>query len=432
MDIPFLCLCAPLVPAVIAVVAPQLVRRQPVTIGAIICGVFLAAAALILQAIPQAETLRLVYNWVPELGVNFSLRLNPFSLWFAVLILALGGCIHLYACAYFAAHSRLPYLLGCLSLFTLAMLGIVASDNLYLLFLFWEATSLLSFLLVGFNDQISETREKAAQALLVTLGGGAALLVGFVMLHAHFETASITELLERAGDGSAATLSSAAVLLVLVGTLTKSAQWPFHFWLPNAMAGPTPVSAFLHSATMVKAGVFLLATLAPLLVDHPLWTPILTASGILTVVTAILRAAREDDMKAILASTTLAALGFLTILAGIGTPAALLGFVIFLTAHALYKAPLFLAVGNLEKRFGTRRLSQIGGVFKHAPLTAIALAISGFSLIGFAPLPGFLGKEYLLKATWAYSPLLAIAVALAAAGVLALGLQLVLPLFTKR
>ncbi|MBT8043775.1 MAG: DUF4040 domain-containing protein, partial [Verrucomicrobiae bacterium] len=193
----------------------------------------------------------------------------------------------------------------------------------------------------------------------------------------------------------------------------------------------TPVSAFLHSATMVKAGVFLLASLAPALSEHPWWTPVLTTSGILTVATAVLRASREDDMKSILASTTLAALGFLTILAGIGSPAALLGFVIFLTAHALYKAPLFLAVGNLEKRYGTRSLNRLRGSVYSAPWVGAALAISALSLIGVAPLPGFIGKEYLLKAVWAYSPVLAVAVALAAAGVLGLGLKLLVPLFDR-
>ncbi len=430
MDPVFLALGVPLLPALLALCAPALVRARPLACGVASAVALAVASAVVLAAVPDAAVRHLGFEWLPRLGIDFALRVDSFGAWFSALILGLGACVLLHACAYFAGNPRLPFLLAALAFFTLAMLGVVVSDNLYLLFLFWEATSLLSFLLVGFDDRQATTRAKASQALMVTMAGGAAMLAGFILLHAHFGSASISAIL--ASEVPAATLGGGAVVLVIIGALAKSAQWPFHFWLPNAMVGPTPVSAFLHSATMVKAGVFLLATLAPVLSAHPLWTPLLAGSGILTVGTAILRAAREDDLKAILASTTLAALGFLTLLAGLGTPAALLGFVIFLTAHALYKAPLFLAVGNLEKRFGTRRLSELGGVIRHAPVTALVLGVSAFSLIGLAPLPGFLGKEYLLKATWSYSPMLAVAVALAAAGVLALGFQLALPLFVRQ
>jgi len=433
MDPVFLCLGAPLVPALLASLAPGAVRRAPTLVAGASAAILGAAALILLARIPTLAEPRLVLPWLPALDIDFALHLHAFGGWFATLVLALGACILLYTGSYFAGHPRLPFLIGALSWFTLAMLGVIAADNLYLLFLFWEATSLLSFLLVGFHDELESAREKASQALLVTMAGGAAMLAGLIGMHLHYGSATLSTLLTATDAAPPATW---VVLLIALGAMTKSAQWPFHFWLPNAMAGPTPVSAFLHSATMVKAGVFLLATLAPLLAAHPLWTPLLATSGMLTIAAAVLRAAREDDLKAILASTTLAALGFLTLLAGIGTPAALLGFVIFLTAHALYKAPLFLAVGNLEKRYGTRRLSELGGIFRSSPVTGTALAISGFSLLGLAPMPGFLGKEYLLKATWAYSPLLAVAVALAAAGVLALGLQLALPLLfgppTKR
>ncbi|MEM1085707.1 MAG: hydrogen gas-evolving membrane-bound hydrogenase subunit E [Verrucomicrobiota bacterium] len=422
----------PLVLLAVAMLLPKLVRSRPGVVASLGALVLALGSVAMFARVPGLEPFVQSWAWVPQLGVEFSLRLDAFNAWFAALVLGLGAGVVLHTGGYLAKNPRLPGALAALSGFTLAMLGVILADNLYLLFLFWEATSLLSFLLVGFHHDKEEVREKASQALLVTLAGGACMLAGIVLLQLHFGTVSIVELLSMAGDGKAATLSNGAIVLLLLGAFTKSAQWPFHFWLPNAMVGPAPVSAFLHSATMVKAGVFFMATLAPLLSEHPLWTPLVAGAGLLTVGTAVLRGAREQDLKALLACTTLAALGFLTLLAGLGTPAAMLGFVIFLTAHALYKAPLFLAAGNFEKAFGTRKLDELVGAIKAAPLTGIAFAVSALSLIGLAPMPGFLGKEYLLKATWAYSPMLAVATALAAAGVLGLGLKLLLPLLDWR
>ncbi len=424
---PFFLLCLPVLVSLGSLLFPGLVRRFPNQFGMGIALLFGAAAI----CLPGQGTAHLSIPWVPQLSMELAFRMTPFTAWFGFLIFFLGACVHLYACSYFANNPRLPSLLASLTLFTSAMLGVIWSDNLLLLFLFWEATSLLSFLLVGFFHEKEQSRDNASQALLITMLGGAALLVGFVLLQIATGTASITQLLERTGELPNSPVMTGAVLLIILGAMTKSAQWPFHFWLPNAMVGPSPVSAFLHSATMVKAGVFLMATLAPLLGEHPLWTPILVTSGLLTVCTAIVRGAWEDDLKAVLASTTLAALGFLTILAGIGSPSALLAFVIFLTAHALYKAPLFLAAGNFEKRTGTRQLSELQGASSLAPVTGAVVLISVLSLIGLAPLPGFLGKEYLLEAAWEFSPALACAIAVAAAGVIALGLRIAVPILSR-
>ncbi len=431
MSSPLILLALPILCLLLFAVGSRLPKKLQNSVGIVTALLFGLGACWLLAFDFRGESLLLSLPWAPELGIDWALRLTPFTAWFGALILGLGACIQLYASYYFARKPGRFTLMSYLAIFTSAMLGVIWADNFYLLFLFWEATSLFSFLLVGFHHQHEATREKASQAMLITLGGGAALLAGFVLLQQGFGTAKISELLatETLPQGGIVT---AGMLLVMVGALTKSAQWPFHFWLPNAMVGPTPVSAFLHSATMVKAGVFLLATLAPVMSQHPLWTPLLAVSGILTIGTAVARAMREDDLKSILASTTLAALGFLTILAAIGTPAAQLGFVIFLTAHALYKAPLFLAAGNLEIRFGTRQLSELRGAFHSAKLTGLVIVVSVASLLGVAPLPGFLGKEYLLKATWYHSPLLAIAVAIAAAGVLGLGLRVVLPLLSRK
>ncbi|MEM6910290.1 MAG: hydrogen gas-evolving membrane-bound hydrogenase subunit E [Verrucomicrobiota bacterium] len=429
MESLLLLLALPAALALLVLVGGVLVRRGPLLAGGLIALAYGAAAVWLLWALPTLEEVLWSRPWVEALGMNLALRLTPFTAWFGAIIFGIGGCIALYASGYFAQDRRLPFLLGSLGLFTTAMLGVLWSDNLLLLFLFWEGTSLLSFLLVGFNHGQALNRQKASQALLVTFLGGAALLAGILLVQAHYGTVLISQLLAMENPDAGGPIGRIALLLIAVGALTKSAQWPFHFWLPNAMAGPTPVSAYLHSATMVKAGVFLLATLAPLLRDHPIWTPLLVICGILTVLTAVLRAAREDDLKSILASTTLGALGFLTVLAGVGSPSALLGFVIFLTAHAFYKAPLFLCAGNLEKSFGTRNLSQLRGAARKLPVTGLALTLSTLSLVGVAPLPGFLGKEYLLKAAWAYSPWVALGVAFAAAGVLALGLRFLIPLW---
>ncbi len=428
----FLPVAVPLVPLFLALVFPGWVRAFPRTAAVISALAMGVGSLLLMMRVPGVGVERWGVEWVPSLGIDLAFRMDAFTAWFGALVLGIGGCVVLHAGGYLGHSRRFPGVLACFSSFTLAMLGVIFADNFYVLFLFWEATSLLSFLLVGYHHEEENVREKASQALLVTLTGGACLLAGLVMMHLHFGTASLSGLLDRAGSELVLSLPSWALVLFLIGAFTKSAQWPFHFWLPNAMVGPAPVSAFLHSATMVKAGVFLLATLAPVLSSHPLWMPLVVGCGVLTVVTAVLRGAREDDLKALLASTTLAALGFLTVLAGIGTPAALLGFAIFLTAHALYKAPLFLAAGNFEKAFGTRRVGALAGAVRGAPMTGIAYVVSAVSLLGLAPMPGFLGKEYLLKATWAFSPVLALGLALAAAGVLGLGLRLLVSMLDGR
>lgn len=420
----FLLLALPFGAAFLAALFSPVVRRFPHQTGFFLTILFFSGAGLLLPAVSQADELVFTLPWVPSLGIDFALRLTPFTAWFGILILFLGGCIHLFACTYFSGKERLPSLLVLLGLFTTAMLGVIWSDNFYLLFLFWESTSLFSFLLVGFHNETDQARKNASQALLITMLGGASLLAGFILLHHQTGSASLSALLSL----ESFVPGTAAVVLVMVGAMTKSAQWPFHFWLPNAMVGPTPVSAFLHSATMVKAGVFLLATLAPALGGHPCWTPVLVGAGLLTVACSLVRGLPADDLKTILACTTLAALGFLTALAGLGTEAALLGFVIYLTAHALYKAPLFLSAGNLEKRFGTRNLSELGGIRHALPVTGLVILLSVLSLIGIFPLPGFLGKEYLLKAAWKESPALAVVMALLASGVLAIGFRVLFSL----
>lgn len=414
-------LSVPLAWAFILFIIARFNSKLPSALGVLVALSYWLLSGAIVYSLSRPDTHELNIDWVNSLGMNFNMRLEPFQLWFAFLITFIGGCIQLFATSYFAKKEELGRLLITLQIFTFAMLGVVASDNLYTLFLFWELTSVCSFLLVGLHHASAENRRKASQGLLVTMMGGVGLLVAAILLHLEYATVVISEL--RAREFSAGASSTAAMLLVMLACLTKSAQWPFHFWLPNAMAGPTPVSAFLHSATMVKAGVFLLAVFAPWFGQHSWWTPILLSISLITLCVAYRIGARQNDLKTVLASTTLAALAFLTALAGVGSESALKAFTVLLTAHALYKAPLFLAAGIIEKATGTRSLDRLAGVIKVLPITGAVVTVSMLSLFGLPPLLGFLGKEYLLAALWTYSPLLGVLGALLAASALFVGLR---------
>jgi len=392
-------------------------------------GIHLAGAAALFLYGAKQSPIELSLPWVPSLGLNIDIFIGTFQLWFITLILLISGAVQLYAANYYSGKPELKRLLLFLQLFTLAMLGIVASDNLFLLFLFWELTSLCSFLLVGLHHQTPENTRKASQGLMITMLGGVGLLVGALILTGIYGTSSIQEL--RVMEWNDSGLGVSAMVLILLGCLTKSAQFPFHFWLPNAMAGPTPVSALLHSATMVKAGVYLLAMLAPLFSQSPLWAYILIPLGLVTTAIGNVMGLTTNDLKQSFASTTLAALGILTVLAGVGTDAALKGFVIFLTAHALYKAPLFLSAGLIESSYGTRDITKVNGVAKQLPLVGVIIFLSLASMFGLPPFPGFLAKEYALKALWEYSPTIAVLATVLLAGTVGVGLRVFLHLFTK-
>lgn len=279
-----------------------------------------------------------------------------------------------------------------------AMLGLVISDNLILLFVFWELTSITSYLLIGFNHEQKESRWKALQALLVTGLGAMAMLAGFVLIAVVTGSYSISEINGMGELLSASPFYTAIVILVLGGAFTKSAQVPFHFWLPNAMAGPTPVSAFLHSATMVKAGVFLMARLNPSLSGGPLWEYTLAVFGSLTLLVAMFLGLFQKDVKSILAYTTLGVLGVLTMLLGIGSEYAIKAMVVFLVGHALYKATLFMVVGSIDHETGTRDVTLLRGLRKLMPITAVAGGLAALSMSGLPPFFGFIGKELIYKA----------------------------------
>jgi len=361
-----------------------------------------AAAFVLLFAAggPAAAGTPVVYevDWFAALGASFALRLDGLALLMGLLVSGIGTLIVIYTGGYMKGHPQIGRFYLYLLAFMGSMTGVVLSDNLVLMFVFWELTSITSYLLIGFKHEEKESRRKALQALLVTGLGGMSFLAGAVLIAVVTGTFSLTEINASGDVLREHGLYTAIVILILGGAFTKSAQVPFHFWLPNAMAAPTPVSAFLHSATMVKAGVFLLARLSPGLGDTALWNVTLSAFGGVTLVLAVLLGLFQKDLKSILAYTTLAVLGLLTMLLGIGTAAAFKAMVGFLLAHALYKAALFMVAGSVDHETGTRDVTLLRGLRGVMPITAAAGGLAALSMCGLPPFFGFLGKELVYKA----------------------------------
>ncbi|MCX7622669.1 MAG: proton-conducting transporter membrane subunit [Thermomicrobium sp.] len=334
--------------------------------------------------------------WLPTLGSELALRLDGLSALFALLVTGIGAVVALYTVGYLEDDPRLTRFWVAFLLFELAMLGLVLADDLLVLFVFWELTSVASFFLIGFAHDRPRVRANAQQALVVTGAGGLALLAGFLLLAQEAGPFRLSELSTTARLPVDTPLASAAFALVLLGAITKSAQVPFHFWLPNAMEAPTPVSAYLHSATMVKAGIYLLARLSPLFGSHPWWEPALVALGGTTAVVGALLAVTQRDLKRLLAYSTVAALGTLVLLLGLGAAAAK-AFTLFLLAHALYKGGAFLLAGAIEHGTGQRALERLGQLWRHAPpLTASALLVV-LAAAGLPPALGFVAKEAVLE-----------------------------------
>jgi multicomponent Na+:H+ antiporter subunit A len=342
--------------------------------------------------------------WVPALDVQLAFRLDGLSATLALLVTGIGALIVLYASGYLAGSPLAGRFLGGILLFMAAMLGLVLSEDVLALFVFWELTSISSFLLIGFKHEDAAARAAALKALLVTGGGGLALLAGLVLLIMAGTDLGLTgrdalSLSRLSQVGIQDHPHYAAILvLVLVGAFTKSAQVPFHFWLPAAMAAPTPASAYLHSATMVKAGVFLLARLHPTLGGTDLWHWLIVPAGAVTMLTGAFMAIAQTDLKRILAYSTLAVLGTLVMLLGAGTDLAIKAAIVFLVAHALYKAALFMVAGNVDYATGTRDVRRLGGLARAMPLTAAGGLLAALSQAGAPPMFGFIGKELLYKA----------------------------------
>jgi len=351
-------------------------------------------------AVNDGNVIIQAYDWAPSLGVRFSFYLDGLSLLFSLLIAGIGAVVLAYAGSYLYGDPRLGRFFFWMLAFMGSMLGLVLADNLFLLFIFWELTSLSSYFLIGFDHHEESARASALQALLVTGAGGLAMLAGLVLLAGIAGTAELSALIAQ-GDGiKRHDLYGPILLLILAGALTKSAQFPFHFWLSNAMAAPAPVSAYLHSATMVKAGVYLLARLSPVLSGTEAWLSIVTTAGMMTMGVGAVLALRETDLKRILAYSTLSALGVMVMLLGLGTPAASEAVVGFLFAHALYKGALFLAAGAIDHETGTREVDGLGGLRRRMPLTFAAALLAAASMAGLPPFFGFIAKERFYEAAF--------------------------------
>ncbi|MEO9325606.1 Na+/H+ antiporter subunit A [Nocardioides sp. C4-1] len=391
---PIILLALVLAHGLAAAVAPGLVRRLGRRAFLVLALVPLAA---VVWAVAQSATVLdggvVVQSteWIPSLGFTLDLTLDALR-WLMVLVVAGVGVVVLAYCAWYFDDSGTG-LVGFSSSFIAfvgAMLGLVVSDDLLLLFVFWELTTISSFLLIGFDPTNRASRRAAVQALMVTTFGGLAMLVGMLLLGAEAGTFSLAAIVADPPSGTATTI---AVWLVLVGALSKSAIVPFQFWLPGAMAAPTPVSAYLHAASMVKAGLLLVALLVPAFADTPGWRPVLLTLGVVTMLWGGWRALRQIDIKLLLAHGTVSQLGFLLVMLSIGSRTAALAGTALVLAHALFKSTLFLSVGIVDKLTGTRDLHVLSGVGRRVPAVAVAAGLAGASMAGLPPLLGFLGKE---------------------------------------
>ena len=418
-----------------AVLAPLISRETGKAAGWILAlvpaGIFVALAMMAMD-VAAGQPVRLTLEWVPALGLEFAFLIDGLSLVFALLISGIGACIVAYAAAYLDGHEQRGRFLAFMLLFMGAMLGLVLSDSLVGLFVFWELTSVTSFLLIGFDHEREAARRGAIQALVITGVGGLALMAGGVVLHAVTGTWNISELTSNPVAPGTEHLYLVTLALVFLAAFTKSAQWPFHFWLPNAMEAPTPVSAYLHSATMVQAGVYLLARLSPMLSGTIWWQVPLCTIGAITLVWGAISALRQTDLKQMLAQTTIASLGLSVLLLGIGNEAAAMAVALYFVAHALYKAALFMVVGIIDHGTGTRDITQLGGLRDHLTITFICAGLAALSMFGVPPLIGYLAKEQIyavLGVGDVWSVLLVVALVFGNAALGAVALQVLITPF---
>lgn len=361
-------------------------------------------AALVLLLTKRADVFSgqteiIHYTWLPQLGLNLSLRLDGLGFLFALLILGIGLLVILYARYYLSKKDPMGRFYGFFLLFMGAMLGVVLSENLLLMLMFWELTSLSSFLLIGYWNHRADARQGARMALAVTGGGGLALLAGILLIGYIVGSFELSTVLASGDLIRANALYPLTLILILLGVFTKSAQFPFHFWLPQAMAAPTPVSAFLHSATMVKAGVFLLARLYPALAESEWWFYLVSMTGLATLLVGAVMALFQHDLKGLLAYSTISHLGLITLLFGLDSRLAAVAAIFHIINHATFKASLFMAAGIIDHETGTRDMRRINGMMKYMPHTAVLAMIASLAMAGVPLLNGFLSKEMFFAET---------------------------------
>ena len=396
--------------------AGALVPGLMIRAGRNACAIFTAiptALALIMlgllaPSVMAGDVITVELRWLPQLGLSAAFFLDGLGLLFAGMILGVGLLITLYARFYLSGEDPMGQFYTYLLLFQGAMLGIVLSDNILLLLVFWELTSLSSFLLIGYWKHLPEGRQGARMALAVTGGGGLAMIGGMLILGNVVGSYNLTDILAAGDQIRASEWYLPALILILLGAFTKSAQFPFHFWLPHAMAAPTPVSAYLHSATMVKAGVFLMARMWPVLAGTDAWFYIVSSVGLITMVIGALIALFKDDLKALLAFSTVSHLGLLTMLLGFGTPIAAVAAMFHIINHLTFKAALFMTAGIVDHEAHTRDIKRLGGLRHLMPVTFVIGTLAALSMAGIPLLNGFISKEMMLEEAahtgWAGSP----------------------------
>jgi multicomponent K+:H+ antiporter subunit A len=385
--------------SVISACTGKLSRNQATSLTAIAPLAALAITLYHAPAVLAGETIRFSAQWIPALGLDISLRLDGLSLLFLFMILGIGLLVILYARYYLSQNDSLPKLFSYLMLFMTAMLGIVMSNNVIQLWVFWELTSISSFLLISYWWHKSEARKGARMALAVTGAGGLALLGGLMLLGDIVGSYNLDTILASKAIIQSHDLYELALVLVLLGAFTKSAQFPFHFWLPHAMAAPTPVSAYLHSATMVKAGIFLLARFYPALAGTDTWFLLVGLTGLTTLLFGAYIALFKHDLKGLLAYSTISHLGLITLLLGLDTQLATVAAIFHIINHATFKASLFMATGIIDHETGTRDMRKLNGMWRYLPYTATLAMVAAAAMAGVPLLNGFLSKEMFFAET---------------------------------
>lgn len=352
-----------------------------------------------LPQVMNGQVIKFTTEWIPSLGINLDFKIDGLSLLFAIMVSSIGTLVYLYASKYLRGHKYIDRFFCYITLFMSSMLGVVLSDNLIGMFIFWELTSISSFFLIGFNNTEEKSRKNALTALGITGLGGFMLLSGFLLLGNITDTYNISDINNSYDFIHNSFAYPFIIVLICIGAFTKSAQFPFHVWLPGAMSAPTPVSAYLHSATMVKAGVFLLARLSPALGNHPMWNYTLMTVGAITMLYAAINSLYKTDLKGILAYTTIAALGLIVMLLGIGNGYAFQAAIVFILVHAFYKASLFMLVGVIDHETHTRDVTKLAGLRKVLPIVAVTGFFAAFSNAGIPLTFGFIGKDLIYEST---------------------------------
>ena len=406
-----------LIPFIVAALMPFSYRRfTKIHLGWFVLIVPIALFVILARLIPSVasgKTYVHTYEWIPTLDFNFTTYLDGLSMIFALLITGVGSLVILYSIFYLSSKESLQHFYCYLLLFMGAMLGVVFSDNLMVLYVFWELTSVSSFLLIAFWNHRQASRLGAQKAMLITVSGGIAMLVGFIMLHTMTGSFSIREIIASMSELSDHDLFIPAMILVLLGAFTKSAQFPFHIWLPDAMEAPTPVSSYLHSATMVKAGIYLVARFTPVFGADEIWFWVVSIVGMVTLFWGSFNAVKQTDLKALLAFSTISQLGLIMSLLGLGSIALQFGYsadsvmytqatfaaLFHLINHSTFKGALFMVVGILDHELGTRDVRRLGGLMALMPFTFTVALIGSLSMAGLPPFNGFLSKEMFFAAT---------------------------------